>query len=633
MLIKLKKYLFYGIKKDLALFFEAAQQAGFIEFIGTKRQMKELPFSLKNFLSAIKILKTQPVLFQKQDLSAEEAAKQILEIDKDIERLRAMEADLEKEVITAAPLGDFSPEDLLFVRKEANLIFQFFFIKSSEKVKKRVPPELIYISTEYDLDYYLSLSSEHKSYPGFVEIKITKPAKVLKKRLDMIRENILLLERKLKRYSSYLELLKAEVLNCYNGHNLQIAKNESALELEEHIFSIEGWVPKTKTEELRKLLETFLVEAEETTIGKKIRVPTCLENMPTAQIGEDLVKIYDIPSVTDKDPSLWVLGFFAFFFSIVVSDAGYGAIFLLLTLILKWRSKNKNPSAFLKRFIKLAFFLSFGCIIWGVFTASFFGMSFSPDHPWQKISIIEILIEKKAAYHLALKDDVYQTWTKQYPALKEVKTGHEFVVGALSKAGKYEVVNEFYRNVLLELSLLIGVFHITIAFVLNLRRNWAGVGWVLFLFGGYLWAPSILKSTSLIYFTHLLTKEMAIQIGNYMLFCSLPLVMILALIQRRLAGIKEIVGVIGIFGDVLSYLRLYALALAGMVLSQTFNSFGAQFGLAMGIVLIIFGHLVNITMSIMGGVIHGLRLNFLEWYNHCFEGGGKLFNPLRLFKK
>jgi len=187
--------------------------------------------------------------------------------------------------------------------------------------------------------------------------------------------------------------------------------------------------------------------------------------------------------------------------------------------------------------------------------------------------------------------------------------------------------------VLLELSLLIGTIHIAISFILNLRRNWAGVGWLLFLIGGYLWAPLILKSTSLIYFTDLITKALAIQVGGFLLSCSLPLVLILALIQHKLAGIKEIAGIIGIFGDVLSYLRLYALALAGMVLSQTFNGFSAQFGLVLGIFLIIFGHLVNITMSIMGGMIHGLRLNFLEWYNHCFEGGGKLFNPLRLFKK
>jgi V/A-type H+-transporting ATPase subunit I len=54
-------------------------------------------------------------------------------------------------------------------------------------------------------------------------------------------------------------------------------------------------------------------------------------------------------------------------------------------------------------------------------------------------------------------------------------------------------------------------------------------------------------------------------------------------------------------------------------------------GLFFGALIIALGHVTNITLGIMGGVIHGLRLNFLEWYHHCFEGGGKKFNPLKLF--
>jgi V/A-type H+-transporting ATPase subunit I len=87
-----------------------------------------------------------------------------------------------------------------------------------------------------------------------------------------------------------------------------------------------------------------------------------------------------------------------------------------------------------------------------------------------------------------------------------------------------------------------------------------------------------------------------------------------------------------IFGDVLSYIRLYALALAGMMVASTFNNLGISVGIIGGIFIILFGHLTNVSLSIMGGVIHGLRLNFLEWYHYSFEGGGRLFNPLRLKK-
>ncbi len=631
MLVNLKKYLFYGIKDEIYSFFAKAQKMGFIEFIGKKQAVKDFPYALKNLLSAIKLLKKQPVSFQKKDRPADEIAKKILELNQDIEKLRSMENELEKEVIKALPFGWFSIEDIDYIRKETNLVFQFFFIKSSDKIKQRVPAELIYVATEYDLDYYVSLSTECKNYPGFVEIKIARPASALKKHLDMTRESILLLERKMKHYASYLELLREAVFNYFNTHNLQVAKSETSYLLEDNLFTIEGWVPETKLDQLEKLLSNFLIHAERTKIEKNIRVPTYLENPPTAKVGEDLIKIYDIPSTDDKDPSLWVLIFFTLFFSIVVSDAGYGLVYLILAFIIK--GLVKKPTPFMQRFIKLVFLLATGCTVWGVLTASFFGLNFAPDHPWQQISFVKILIEKKAQYHMSMQDEVYRQWSQKYPALKTAQDGHEFVLKALSDTGKYEIFDEFFRSVLLEISLLIGILHISLAYIINLRKNWAGVGWILFLIGGYLWAPLILKSTSLIYFTNLITKETAIRLGQYLLSISLPLVLVLALIQKKLLGLKEVAGIIGLFGDVLSYLRLYALALAGIVLSQTFNSFYTQFGLIIGIFLIIFGHLINISMSIMGGIIHGLRLNFLEWYNHCFEGGGKLFNPLRLFKK
>ena len=87
---------------------------------------------------------------------------------------------------------------------------------------------------------------------------------------------------------------------------------------------------------------------------------------------------------------------------------------------------------------------------------------------------------------------------------------------------------------------------------------------------------------------------------------------------------------IQIFADILSYLRLYALGLAGALVNSDhqrscrFSSFCLRRFNCTAL-----GHCVNIVLGIMGGVIHGLRLNFLEWYHYCFEGGGKMFNPLK----
>ncbi|MBR4489788.1 hypothetical protein IKP13_04060, partial [bacterium] len=97
------------------------------------------------------------------------------------------------------------------------------------------------------------------------------------------------------------------------------------------------------------------------------------------------------------------------------------------------------------------------------------------------------------------------------------------------------------------------------------------------------------------------------------------------------------------FSDILSYIRLFALGLSGALLAQTFNNLATGIipkGEDTSIVLVIicyicaaliavFGHTLNIALCLMGGVIHGLRLNFLEWYRWCFDGSGRKFMPFK----
>ena len=418
-----------------------------------------------------------------------------------------------------------------------------------------------------------------------------------------------------------------------NSYNLEVAKNDADTLLEEELFSIEAWVPLTQMNELDKLIKSFSVDYDVIKIEKKDREPTCIENKRFSKVGEDIIKIYDIPSTDDKDPSGWVLIAFALFFAMIVSDAGYGLIYLIFAIFLQLKIKNKKPD--IARFIKLVFILAMSCIIWGVATSSFFGINFKPSSVVEKVSLTGYLVEKKANYHLKQKDDVYNEWQKKYSAVSEAKDGKDFLLKT-KKEGKnkisYEAIDVFNRNILMEFSLLVGLLHIFVSFMRNLKRHIAGIGWALFMIGGYLYFPSILKATSMINFLGILPKANAYFIGYYLIFIGIILAVVLALIQKRVQGIKEITNIIGVFGDVLSYLRLYALGLAGMILSQTFNDIGMSFNLAIGIFVIIIGHGINIILVILGGVIHGLRLNFLEWYNHCIEGGGKLFNPLRLFK-
>ena len=113
------------------------------------------------------------------------------------------------------------------------------------------------------------------------------------------------------------------------------------------------------------------------------------------------------------------------------------------------------------------------------------------------------------------------------------------------------------------------------------------------------------------------------------MYVGLILAVGIAIFRHKLLGLLEASNLIQIFGDVLSYLRLYALGLAGSLLTATMLDLAASVPFVFGLIILLLGHAVNIVLGIMGGIIHGLRLNFLEWYHYSFEGGGRMFNPLR----
>jgi V/A-type H+/Na+-transporting ATPase subunit I len=318
----------------------------------------------------------------------------------------------------------------------------------------------------------------------------------------------------------------------------------------------------------------------------------------------------------------------------IVSDAGYGLIYLIFGLFLKW--KFKKAAGMGKRLIKLIIILGASCIVWGVITTNFFGIEFAPDNPMRKVSFIHYLAVRKAEYLIKTKDSVYQDFVKEYPSVDSAENGNAFLMNATKTEGhetKYPILEEFYDNIFLEFSLMVGVFHLSLSLLRYVRRNWANIGWILFMIGGYLYFPSILHATSIVNFMGWLSKPTAYAIGLQLVFAGPALVLVLGLIQHRsLKAVTELAHVLQLFADVLSYLRLYALALAGMIMASTFNDMGIKLGLLGGFVVILVGHFVNMNLTIMVGVIHGLRLNFLEWYRYCFKGDGRAFNPLRLRK-
>lgn len=633
----LKKFLFVGILKEKEVFFKKAQTLGIVQFIDSQGTgIKTIPSQIQHITDAIKVLRGLPPVVQeeREDFShADEIAERINGQHRLLNQLKEEERLIELEIGRIEAYGNFSWSDIHFIEKEGHRHVQFFCAKE-DAIEPREHEELIYVGSNHELDYFIAFNKEPKTYENMVELEITRPLNEVRLRQTALWKEIHAIDSELKNLAKYNLFLHHSLIAKLNLYHLDAAKSYVQKPLEEtDLFTVEGWVPVNKIEALHRLVDKMHAYTEEIAVAPNETIPTYLENNNLGRVGEDLVHIYDTPSHTDKDPSLWVLWFFALFFAVIVGDAGYGMVYLIAAIYFRYKFANAKDVG--KRFIKLMFILSSTCIIWGILTNSFFGMSLDINNPVRKLSLVHWLVEKRTEYHIKHHDKEYEGWIKKYPELKDVTDPHEFVGKAVTITNgnaSYPLLDTYTRGVMLELALIIGLIHLTLSFLRYIKRNWSGIGWILVMIGGYLFAPTFLQTTSSFYYLSGMDVAKGGQIGLQLVAIGLLTAVGLSVVKHKFLGIFEIMTSIQVFADVLSYLRLFALGLAGAIVGATINELAAGLPAVLAVIMIVISHMLNMVLGIMGGVIHGLRLNFLEWYHYSFQGGGKMFQPLRLMK-
>lgn len=622
-----------GLADEKAYFFRKAQDLGFVHFIeGDAHRIKDIPPDINNTVAAIKILRGLPTTEQEELQEyhlADGLVHKILQLKSQEEKLAEEQRVVRLEIARVEVFGDFSKDDINFIEHDGKRKVQFFFAKHGISDELNLPDEVIYVGTAHELDYFVAINPQPMHYHKLVEMQIEHPLGELERRYAAIDKEIHETDQRLKTYAKYNTFLHHALVFKLNQYHLHAAENAATPTLDNSLFAIEGWVPDNKLEQLQQLVAKTNVHAEEVQIEPTDAIPTYLENHGIERVGEDVMRIYDTPSITDKDPSLWVLIAFSFFFAFIVGDGGYGLIFLGVALYLRYKFRDAHGVG--HRFLRLVTILSVACLAWGFLTNSFFGINIAPESPLRKVSILNWLVNKKAAYHIQRQDDTWQEWVKKFPKLKDVTDPKTFVKEASTEKDghvTYDLINKFSDNIMMEMALLIGMVHVILSMLRYIGRNPTNIGWILVIIGGYLYFPHYLKATSMLNFVLNISPETAAVEGKYLIFGGLAVAMIIGLIKHKLLGILEIMTSIQVFSDILSYLRLYALALAGAMVTATMNENIGNMPFIVGVLLLIFGHAVNMLLAVMSGIIHGLRLNFLEWYHYSFEGGGKLFKPL-----
>ena len=352
------------------------------------------------------------------------------------------------------------------------------------------------------------------------------------------------------------------------------------------IFAIEAWAPEPAIGQVEEFARAQGLLLEVSSPAKDDKPPTLLENPSQWAAGQDLVRFYTTPGYSLWDPSRLVFAFFILFFSMIISDAGYGL--LLFAGVLSLGRRLKKSSAHMYR---LMLFLSLATVGYGALCGSYFGVS-----------------------------------PPEGSLLREIK-----------------VIDLQNQDFMMKFSVILGVVHLctalagNILFSVDKRFPFQNLGWLLILLGGLcLWlAPSVFAGAQVVQ----RVCWSVLGIGALLILCfssSRPWRKASAKdrLLRFAEGLFALTGISKIFGDVLSYLRLFALGLASAQLAVTFNVLAresmtsiAGAGMLVAILILCLGHGLNLLLALMSGVVHGLRLNFIEFFNWGLAEEGTPFKP------
>ena len=613
MIHKMKKLTFLVTSKEYETFLEKLRELGVVHV--DKRQGSEIDANLQvvmqkrteyqNLLKGMRLAaatyevsEVQPV-----NLSIEQVMSDYESLQERIRQLNMQLPAIEKDIESLEVWGDF---DWNTVENLSANGWQMQFFNCPEKSFKE----------EWIEDCNATVISQQKGLCYFVTVN--------QEQVELEADSVVLPQTRLKTLLRELETLNASI----NDANEQLCQFcvantsvvESAIEkLEDDInlmevsqlggeriaagavVLMEGWIPVENEAAVQKMLDESGVYYEMRLAEKEDNAPIKLKNNKINRLFEMLTRMYGMPDYGEFDPTPLLAPFYALFFGMCVGDAGYGLFIILLGLYLK-----KKVSKSMAGLLNLLITLGVATTIVGAIFNTFFGAS--------------------------ITDLNLPEWMR-----------------ALIITGKWD--GTAYDKTMV-IALLVGMFHICFAMTVKaigasarygFKNALADWGWLL-LVGGTVVVATL---TYLGVFDMEILKIALIGIGGV----SAIGIYLLNNIRRNVfanigAGLWDTYNMVtGLMGDLLSYLRLYALGLAGGMLGGVFNDLGSQLRDSMGDIfwgipgwicfglIFVFGHGLNIALSCLSGYVHSIRLTFVEYFkNSGYDGKGMEYKPFS-FKK
>lgn len=588
-IVQLKKITVYGCLNEKLEVLEELQTLGCLHIIPLNPQEilldKEKLARSTEGKEALKYLNDSPQkLKQVKEVSSFDATTIEREVLGNKHKTNALQDEsdsLKQQIKELEPWGSFSLPD---PKEIGNLKFWFYIVPHQEvKNLKKGTYFQEMVGKDNLFSYIVVISENEPDFKSGTQVKLpNRSLNELKERLDQIDFEMEDLQLQRINLTRWLYLFKK---NFFKLEDQVMLKDVTSQTLDSQpLFALQGWVPSLDVEKVRDYAKKkdLALKIEEPALREQ--PPTLLDNKAPFKGGEDLVSFYMTPSYWLWDPSTTIFFSFAIFFAMIFSDAGYSLI-LGAILAFYWKHLGKTVSG--KRFRNVLLTLTIFSLIWGILVGSYFGVSPSQNRYLSKLKIIDI---------------------NNYSAM-------------------------------MTLAILVGVIHITLA---NVAQAWSKRKSLTAL-SNIGWAFALIGATLLFLGFRYATNVSSIETLGF-LFIGMGLLAIIIFTstekpvwKRLLKGFMGLTRVTGMFGDVLSYLRLFALGLASASLAVVFNDLARKvyeavpgFKILFALLIILIGHGMNFMLSLMSGFIHGLRLNFIEFFNWSLPEEG---TPFKAFSK
>ena len=538
-----------------------------------------------------------------EELSDEEFSKVYAEVRGAIEQKSSLEQEissLETEISRVSPWGDFEPSDVDFLKEHG---FDFHFYRMAEKdYQAAAAAEDVQVMRLGNIEKSVAAASLGVLPLEYQATEFALPEKSITDLKQTITDDEQLIEQcdeSLTDASKYVSAFSERKVRIQN--ELKFSEADASLQGDGDFSWISGYIPEADLDAFKAMAaEKNCAWAIEDVDEEDFQVPTKLRYNKISRLIKPIYDILDIqPGYREQDISLWFFLFFILFFAMIIGDGGYGILILAVTIALNVKQKKAGDGIF------LLYVLSIGTIIWGAVTGTWFGMESAMNVPFLKALVIPSI----ATY-------------PEYFGVTSTET--QFAV--------------------MKFSLSIGVVQLVLGAVLSIRKKAsekdlsliADIGWLVAVVSMYM------LSLNLVIGEDINLKPVFICVGaafvTVVLFGGLtPGKTFGQSLKAGLAGaFTTFLDTISCFSNIMSYIRLFAVGMAGVAISQSFNNLGGSMPgilIVVGALIVLFGHALNIAMCFLSVVVHGVRLNVLEFSGQAgIEWAGISYDPFKEVK-